>query len=111
VLGSRVHEIEVMSACVNPSKENSTPAALLPVTPGKVMLPITVSGSDSVSMIVSTMAARETEGATTKATIIITVITLFFVRIAIHPRRKALRERLAFKYSAEFQRLTIQQLC
>jgi hypothetical protein len=61
-----------MSACVNPSKENSTFASLLPVTVGKAIVPI---ATESVSMIVSTISARETEGATTRAAIRITVIT------------------------------------
>jgi hypothetical protein len=85
VLGSTVHEIEVMSACVYPSKEKSTPTSLLPVKVGKVMLP--TMASMSVSIILSTIAAREAEGpaAIASARPAIKAKAPFFVRITVTP--------------------------
>ena len=83
VLGSTVHEIEVMSACVYPSKEKSTPTSLLPVKVGKVMLP--TMASMSVSTIFSTTAAREAEGAAASARPAMKAKAPFFVRITVTP--------------------------
>jgi hypothetical protein len=104
VLGSTVHEIEVMSACVYPSKEKSTPTSLLPVKVGKVMLP--TMASMSASMILSTIAAREAEGPAASARPAIKAKAPFFVRITVTPAQ----DRAPNIKGASGQ-LTSQHLC